>query len=343
MLSRSAQRKNEHLSLFEKNYNLQQKNDFDEIRLVPDLIPELGLKDIKPKIKIFNREFPHSFFINAITGGTAKAKEINQQLATLAQKYDLAMAVGSQKIALKEKDTRDTFEIVRKINPHGFIIANLNANQDISQVKEAIAMINADAIQLHLNSPQELINRDGDRNFLLLNNISKICEQISKPVIIKSVGFGISYDNVKRLQDLGVKYVDVSGKGGTNFIKIENQQNLSHNLDYLTDWGLSTVESLLINRKLPINLIASGGIRNPLDIIKSHALGAKMVGVSGTFLHPLIKKNPEKLDQLISEWIEEIPKIMLMLGKNSIDQLYKTKTILSVKISNFLNSWDKNF
>lgn len=341
-MNRVAQRKNEHLSLFEKYYNPNQTNDFDEVRLVPDLIPELALAQIQPQIKLFGQEFSHSFFINAMTGGTPKAKEINRQLAQVAQKYNLAMAVGSQKIALHDKTVQDTFQVVRNTNPSGFIIANLNANQSLDHVKGAIEMLEANAIQLHLNSPQELVNQDGDRNFYLLNNIAQICDAITQPVIVKSVGFGISPKNIRQLAEIGVKYVDVSGSGGTNFIQIENQQNPPHHLDYLTNWGLSTVESLLIAPDNSVNLIASGGIRNPLDVVKAHVLGAKMVGVSGTFLHPLIKKDPAALDQLIAEWIAMIPKIMLMLGQKSITQLRLTSTIFSSKITSFLDSWDRN-
>ncbi|BDR58375.1 type 2 isopentenyl-diphosphate Delta-isomerase [Xylocopilactobacillus apicola] len=342
-MSKAAQRKNEHLSIFEKYYNPKATNDFDEIRLIPNLLPELSLSEIDPRIDFLNHHFPHSFFINAMTGGTARAQEINAQLASVANKFHLAMAVGSQKIALAEPELRQTFSVVRQANPDGFIIANLNANQNVQQVKEAIAMIDANAVQLHLNSLQELINSTGDRNFHLLANIDKIINSIEKPVILKSVGFGLSPHDLRSLQDIGVKYVDVSGTGGTNFIQIENQQNKTHQLAYLSELGLSTVETLRVAQNFPFETIASGGIRNPLDVVKSHVLGAKMVGVSGTFLHPLIKKEPQELELLIEQWIEVLPKIMLMLGKKSIADLAKAKYIPSIKLTNAGDFLDKSF
>lgn len=342
-LTSHAQRKNEHLSIFEKYYDSNKRNDFDEIRLIPNLLPELGIEEIDTETEIQGCHLAHSFFINAMTGGTPRAKEINAQLALVAKKYNLAMAVGSQKIALFEKDVRDTFTITREMNPNGFLIANLNANQDLSKIKEAIKMIDANAIQLHINSPQEIVNFDGDREFKLLKNIDRIVNSIDQPVIVKSVGFGISPQDLKKLYKIGVKNVDVSGTGGTNFIKIENQQN--HNLDwsYLEDFGLSTVESLIAGRNFELNLIASGGIRNPLDIIKSHVLGAKLVGISATFLHPLIKKNPEALDLLIEQWINMIPKIMLLIGKRNLTDLTSAPYISSTKVTNAVDSLGKSF
>ncbi|BDR56294.1 type 2 isopentenyl-diphosphate Delta-isomerase [Xylocopilactobacillus apis] len=342
-MSDALQRKNEHLSLFEKYYDPNQKNDFDEIRLVPTLIPELNLSEVDPTIDILGSHFLHSFFINAMTGGSSRAKEINSQLATIANKYHLAMAVGSQKIGIIDQNTKDSFSVVREKNPDGFIIANLSANQKIEHVKEAIKMIDANAIQLHLNSIQELVNSEGDRDFHLLNNIENIVNSIEQPVIIKSVGFGINPNDVKRLSDIGVKVFDVSGTGGTNFIKIENQQNKTHHLDYLEELGLSTVESLLAAKKYAVNLIGSGGVRNPLDIIKAHVLGAKLVGISGTFLHPLIKRDPDSLETMITEWIEMIPKIMLMIGTKNLEELKQAPYIPSSKIANSVNFLDKNF
>lgn len=342
-MSKGSQRKNEHLSLFEKYYDPNQKNDFDEIRLIPKLIPELALKDVDISTNCLNYHFSHSFFINAMTGGSDKAREINTQLANLSRKYDLAMAVGSQKIGIIDKTTQDSFTVVRDINPNGFIIANLSANQSLDNIKEAIKMIGANAIQLHVNSPQELVNKEGDRDFYLLRHLNEIVTKVDKPIILKSVGFGMSPADIKQLIKIGIKNFDVSGMGGTNFIKIENQQNFLQDWNYLEDFGLSTVESLMGARNLKANLIASGGIRNPLDVVKSFVLGAKLVGVSGTFIHLLIKKDPEKLSILIEDWIDMIPKIMLMIGQKSLLKAQNTSYIASQKLVNAVNFLDKSF
>lgn len=333
-MSRS-QRKDDHMNLA-----LQQQiktNDFDEIRFHHHSFPNLDFDDINLETDYLNHRFSYPFYINAMTGGSLKTKEVNKKLALLAKRYNLMMVVGSQHAALDDPGLAETYSIVRKVNPDGFILGNLNPNATVEDAKRAIEMLDANALSIHVNPAQELTMDEGDRNFKhWLNNIKAIVEAVSCPVIVKEVGFGMSYETVKQLKDIGVQHVDVSGRGGTNFVAIENDRSISKNLDYLETWGLSTVESLLINRNLmeDLEILASGGVRNPLDIIKALSLGAKAVGMSGFFLRLAHKEASEMVDTM-DEFITDFKKIMLLLGAKNPHDLVKTKIILPTRFEGY--------
>lgn len=314
------QRKDDHIRLaYEQTPGA---NDFDRVRFVHHAFPELNRSEIHLSTTLFNRTFPLPFFINAMTGGSEQAKLMNERFAHLANTFGIPMATGSVSAALNDPSLLSTFKVVRQINPKGFLIANIGAGQSVHRAKEAIKLMQADALQIHVNAVQEAIMPEGDQSFRgWLSLIRDIRQAISVPLIVKEVGFGISRQTFQQLVDHGVRYVDVAGRGGTNFAMIENQRR-TQPMAYLNDWGLSTVESLLEGKAFPqLQLIASGGIRHALDVVKSLALGATMVGMSGYFLH-LVKKYPhEDAVKQVQSLIEEIKTIMLILGKPTIASL----------------------
>lgn len=314
------QRKDDHIRLAYAQTPGQ--NDFDRVRFVHHAFPELNRDEIDLSTTLFNRTFPLPFFINAMTGGSEQAKVVNERFAQLANTFEIPMATGSVSAALKDPSLLATFNVVRQINPKGFVIANIGAGQSVNRAKEAIELLQADALQIHINAVQEAIMPEGDQSFRgWLSLIRDIQQAISVPLIVKEVGFGISRQTFQQLMDHGVRYVDVAGRGGTNFAIIENQRR-SQPMAYLNDWGLSTVESLLQGKAFPqLQLIASGGIRHALDVVKSLALGASMVGMSGYFLH-LVKNHPhDEAVVHLKSFIEEIKTIMLILGKPTIASL----------------------
>ena len=181
-----------------------------------------------------------------MTGGTEFAAGINKDLSLLAKEFNIPMAVGSETIILCEDDgCRDSFKIVRdNIGENGVVIANLSGQATLEDVKCALDVVQGDAMQIHLNVAQELSMEEGDREFTgILKNIEDIVKNIDKPVIVKEVGFGISRDVAERLYSVGVRYIDVSGHGGTNFIEIENLRNRSIDLTELYPWGIPTALS----------------------------------------------------------------------------------------------------
>ncbi|MDV8581759.1 alpha-hydroxy-acid oxidizing protein, partial [Streptococcus pneumoniae] len=180
------------------------------------------------------------------------------------------------------------FSIVRKTNPKGTIFSNVGADVPEDKALQAVELLDAQALQIHENSPQELVMPEGNREFASwMSNIESIVKRVDVPVIIKEVGFGMSKETLQALYDIGVNYVDVSGRGGTNFVDIENERRSNKDMNYLSQWGQSTVESLLESTEFQdrLNIFASGGLRTPLDAVKCLALGAKAIGMSRPFLN----------------------------------------------------------
>ena len=330
-----SHRKDEHFFIAQKFY--QKTNDnFKEIRFIHNGLPEIKLNEIDINPYIFNWKFP--FYINAMTGGSKQTKKINASLAKISKETGIAMAVGSQNIAINYPELIETFKIVRNINPNGFIMGNISANSNLKEAIKAIKMINANALQIHINVAQEIVMPEGDKSFMWLKNISKIIKNINIPVIIKEVGFGMSKQTISTLKKIGTKYIDISGRGGTNFIQIENERRNDKDYSFLYNWGQSTIESLIESQKYQkeINIFASGGVKNPLDIIKCLRLGAKSVGLSGVILNSLLKNGEYKTIQMINKWKLEIIKIMAVLGAHNIHELRHKDIILSCHLLNYI-------
>ena len=319
-----SKRKDEHVL-----YALKQEiktNDFDLVRLFHHSLIDHDIDEISLETKMFGHHFPYPFYINAMTGGSQNTKIINEKLATLASHFNLAMVVGSQHAALKDNSLIETYDIVRKKNENGFMIANVSFNASLNEALNAIDMIKANALSIHLNPIQELAMHEGDRRFKHAKaHIKDMVASLPVPVIVKEVGFGMSDETIKELIDLGVKYIDVSGMGGTNFAKIENER-IKREDQFLESFGFSTVESLILSQKYQkeVQIIASGGIRNAFDIVKSLVLGADFVGMSQFFLK-LIQKDWETQVLCVNNLIEDIKKIMLLLNVKTINELKKVK------------------
>ena len=297
-------------------------NAFDRMRLPYHSLPEMSVHDVDVSTQMFNRTFPTPLFINAMTGGSDQAKIINHRLALLAKHFQLPMATGSLSALFHNPSLNETFTVVRETNPDGFIIANLGAHHGIENVKRAIEILNADAFEYHLNVPQELAMPEGDRSFQgWVTNISNAREQLSIPVIVKEVGFGMSLNTIQLLKKLGVQYINVGGRGGTNFSIIENQRSQTP-FNGLNEIGYSTVESLLFAHHVTgPTYLASGGIRSPLDVVKALVLGAKLVGMSHYFLHLVTHHTHEEAVHILDAFIQECKAIMVTMGVRSTSAL----------------------
>lgn len=333
-------RKDEHIVLASITKDGPSSTGFEDINLVHQAIADINLDEVDLSSHFKHKKMDLPIIVNAITGGTAKAGEINQTLAKLAKKYNIAMAVGSQTIAIKTPELIRTFDIVRAENPEGIIIANIGANEKYENVQKAIAMVAADAVQLHFNIPQELAMREGDRNFKgIIKNVANIVENSPVPVIAKEVGFGLSKEAVQVLFQAGVEYFDIGGKGGTNFITIEDQRRGMFGGEF-DDWGIPTAYSLgeVVSLKLPITIIASGGIRSTLDAVKALAMGANYVGIAGSFLKLLINQGEEELDQYINDLIYRLKAALLMTGSKNITELQRKPVIILGKTAEYLQA-----
>lgn len=332
-----AHRKDEHVIIAEKQYQENAQTDLNEVQLMFDSLPELALDEIDISTKLANYPIAAPFFINAMTGGSPETGKLNARLAKIAAANGLALVTGSQSVALADSTAVSSFQVVRQNDPTGMILANLGASHGLDHALKAIAMTNAQALEIHLNPAQELVMPEGDRSFYWLENLKQLVDECPVPVIVKEVGMGLTPKTLNKLQQIGVKYVDLAGHGGTNFVTIENQRRHRKEYSFMADSGLSTAKSLLAVQAYRENfsITASGGIRNALDIVKCLVLGADNVGISGLFLHTLIKQGDAGLDQLIKDLKIEVAKIMLLLGCRSISDLHHENVFLSEKLLAF--------
>ena len=322
-------RKNEHVSLSE-NFYKDGESSFKDVHFMHHSFPGINVSDVDLSTSLGDLNFSMPFFINAMSGGSEWTGKLNQKLAIVARETGLAIATGSISAALKQPEFEDSYSIIRKENPSGLIFANLGAGHGYENAKKAIDMIQADALQIHVNAPQEVVMPEGDREFSnWIENIEDILANIDVPLIVKEVGFGMSRETVKLLQDIGVKYIDISGKGGTNFAQIENFRRREYKLDDMESWGQTTTVSLLeaMEVKSGSAIISSGGIRSAQDILKSLALGASLVGVSSQFMH-MVLKDVDKAIEMVEQWKLELERSMTLLGAKTIADLTHTDLII---------------
>lgn len=315
-------------------------NGFEDVHLLHDSIPELAISDIDLTTAFLHKTLKYPLLINALTGGTQEARQINRALAQLAKKYGLAMAVGSMTIALEKPELMDTFAIVREVNPEGIIIANCGANLRAELACEAVKIIQADGLQLHFNVPQELAMTEGDRNFRgIIDNVKRITDRCPVPVIAKEVGFGLSRETVRKLFDAGITIFDNAGCGGTNFMAIEDQRNGKFNHE-LYDWGIPTAVSLaeIVSLRLPIHLVASGGIRTAAEIAKAVAMGAEVAGITGLFHKILNNQGFEELDRYIENLCYQLKSVFLMSGARDCRQLCTKPVIILNRTAEWLRA-----
>ena len=335
-------RKDEHI-----RYALEHRseyNSFDEVELVHCSIPKYNLEEIELKTRFAGCEFAVPFFINAITGGSENARKINQKLARVANECGILFVTGSYSAALKNVQD-DSFEIVKRENSDLKLATNIGIDKDYEAGIKAIEALDPLFLQVHVNLMQELIMVEGSRNFgEWENNLQKFVQNINIPIVLKEVGFGMTEATVKKGIKLGIKTFDISGRGGTSFAFIENMRR-ENRLHYLDNWGQTTVSCLLNLKNYvdKVEVIASGGVRNPLDIVKSLVLGAKAVGISKVILELVVKYEVEKVIEIVENWKDECRMIMCALNANNIEELRNVKYILYGKTLEFFIQQKESF
>ncbi|ENI8958915.1 type 2 isopentenyl-diphosphate Delta-isomerase [Listeria monocytogenes] len=330
-------RKDEHVALGVKQNEQLAPSSLEDIQLIGTSIPRYNVKDIDLTTTIVGTNVPFPFYINAMTGGSRHTKKINAELAEIASEVAIPMAVGSQSAALKNSSLIDTYKIVREINPNGMILANISPEVALQEGLRAIEMLEADALQIHINPAQELVMQEGDRSFShWLTRIEEYVKLSPVPVVVKEVGFGMTRETVATLASVGVQSVDLAGKGGTNFAQIENDRRRDQAYDFLLDWGISTGQALIDmqHQDVPkIAYLASGGIRNPLDIVKALALGADSVGMAGQIIYSLKKEGVTKTIEKLELWKEQLRSLFVLADAKNISELKTTPLIISGELA----------
>ena len=313
----------------------------EKYRFTHACLPEIDGKDIDVSTTFLGKHLHAPLLISSMTGGTEQAGIINRRLAEVAQEYKLAMGVGSVRVAVEKPQVANTFA-VRKYAPDILLFANLGAVQlnydyGIDECLRIVDLVEADALILHINPLQEFIQPRGDTNFYgLLDKISDLCNDLPVPVIAKEVGNGISATMAEKLIAVGVQAIDVAGAGGTSWAMVESERAetaLQRRLGQtFGDWGIPTADCIASIREHDpdVPLIASGGLRNGLDVAKAIALGADIAGLAMPFLKAAAVSEAAVVE-LTEVLIAEITTVLFCTANSSLYKLKQSQSLQRIQ------------
>ncbi|MDO5037431.1 MAG: type 2 isopentenyl-diphosphate Delta-isomerase [Tissierellia bacterium] len=315
---------------------------FEDVLLPNHSLPEMALEEVDTRLSFLGRDLDFPLMINAMTGGTDFTEEINQSLAEIARHFNLPIAVGSQTIAMEDEEAKRSFQVVREVlGEDGIVLANINPHLSLDQAKKAVDMIQANGLQIHLNPAQEMAMEEGDRDFRgLLKNIQEIVEGLGLPVIVKEVGFGLSPEVIERLYQVGVRYVDVSGHGGSNFFEIEDMRRPDIDMSDLFSWGLPTAYCIIKAKELgleDLKIIGAGGIKSAQDLVKALVLGSHMTAISGELLTYLMYGGQMYAMEYVEALIYKTRMIMLLLGAKNLKDLWKVQWLAKGQLKDLID------
>jgi len=335
-------RKVEHIDILNRDPETdRQGRAFDQIHLTHRALPELNLNEVDPSLTFLGKKLSFPLLISSMTGGDdERIRTVNRNLALAAEHCRVAMGVGSQRVMFTHPEARASFAL-REFAPTTLLFGNLGAVQlnkgfGIRECREAVEILGADALYLHLNPLQEAVQPEGDTCFKgLAAKIGQIAKDLSVPVLIKEIGSGISVPDAMLLQANGIRILDVAGRGGTSWARIEHHRHDDPENDLgilFQDWGIPTPAALRALAPLTetgnLTLIASGGIRNALDMVKSVILGASLAGLAKPFIAPAME-SPEAVIAKIESLRKAFRTAMFLLGTPTLAQLRNNAELLA--------------
>ena len=310
---------------------------FDGYRFIHNALPEIDFDKIDTSVNFLGTKVAFPFFISCITGGIKEGKRINRNLAKAAQKHRIPMGVGSQRASIEHEDLKDLF-MAREVAPDIPLLANiglvqLNYGFGLKEYQQCVDMIDANALVVHINPIQEIIQPEGDKNWSrLLIKLEKIVSKLSVPVIAKEVGFGLSEDVVRRLYNIGIRTFDTAGWGGTNWSYVEGMRGKADkDLGLLfSNWGIPTVDSIKMcstfrqslktKDQRQMTILGSGGVRHGVDIAKAISLGSDLVGLATPFGKSALRSTKE-VGKTIERLGMELKVAMFGVGAKDIKEL----------------------
>lgn len=331
-------RKDDHIKIsLDENVQFNH-NYWDDVRLIHNALPEINKEDIKLDTELFDKKLGAPIIIASMTGGYKKAKEINENLASAAEKYQIGMGVGSQRAAIENPNLAETYAVIKNYNiPLKF--ANIGASQlvlwgpkkTLQNAKIIVEMIDADVLFVCLNFLQEAVQWEGEPHAKgCLKAITQLAENLDTPIVVKESGAGIGFNVAEKLCGTGIAGIDVGGAGGTSFAAIEHYRAKMKN-DKLHErggktfwnWGIPTPTCIMEvgdATKWELPIIATGGIRNGLDVAKSLSLGAKAAGIAHKLLKPATQSKNATLEE-VETIIKELKAAMFLLGIDNIQKM----------------------
>jgi len=323
-----------HIVLHE-SVNSSLLNGFEKYQFEHQALPEIDLADVDLKTLFFNHELQSPLLISSMTGGNKETAQINRVLAKVAQHAGIALGVGSQRAGLEDPEKMAYFK-VRDVAPDILLFSNLGAVQlnysySVENCQRAVEMIQADALILHLNPLQEALQPEGNTNFKgILKKIEAICKKLTVPVIVKEVGWGISFKVARELASAGVAAIDVAGAGGTSWSEVERfrikDEIRKRVAEGFKNWGIPTANSILeVKEGAPkVRIIASGGLTNGIEVAKSIALGASLAGLAARFIKSA-SISEDETQNLVSEINLQLKICMFAAGIKDINTLKLAK------------------
>jgi len=351
----TSDRKLAHLQICLEN-DVQAKNittGLEDITLVHRATTDLNFDEIDLSVEIFGKKLDLPFIISGMTGGHAFAHKLNHFLSKAVNETKIGMGVGSQRAALEDIKVRESFDIVRKNAPNSLIIGNIGAGQIAQgltsiEFQELVDMIEADAIAIHFNPLQEVIQPEGDINLKGLHeNAHSLIKEFQVPVIAKEVGSGFSLEDIKNIEKMGFKAIDIQGVGGTSWAGVESIRTLSlkHKKtgDIFWDWGLpTTLSTILAVNNFNGSVIGSGGVRTGLDIAKLISLGANAAGMAIPFLFSVQKHSTEEVIERIQEIEYQLRLACFLTGSKNISELKRAPIFIEGRTAELMRIYGIN-
>jgi isopentenyl-diphosphate delta-isomerase len=347
--AQTRRRKIEHIEIcLQEDVQCKKSTMFEHIGFIHNALPEIDKNDIDLTTNFFGLRADAPLVIAAMTGGHPDTLEINKRLAEAAEEMRIPIGVGSQRAALEDPSLENTFKVVRESAPSVPLIANIGATH-VESAPEAVEMIDADILAIHLNTLQEAVQPEGDCNSIgVLDNIALIVDSVDIPVIVKETGAGISSSVALALEEADVDGVDVGGVGGTSWAAVEYYRALREDnilkaqlgLDFW-DWGIPTALSIvMVGETTDLDIIATGGVRSGLDVAKALSLGAVAAGVAHPFLRPASEGSTEVVVQEIKKFTEGLRVAMYLNGCEIVEDLVERPLLLSAELIKRLESLD---
>ncbi len=330
-------RKLEHIKIcLDKDVN-SSRNYWDDIVLKHVTIPKVDLEEIDLRVTFLGRELQAPIIIDAMTGGHKVAKKINENIARAAEELGIGMAVGSQRSALVNPHLEDTYSVVAEYEVP-LRMGNLGAPQFAlgygeEEIKKAMDMVSAHALEIHFNYLQEAVQPEGDRVVKgLVDNLRNLAKKF--PLVAKETGAGFDRESAKLLVEMGFKAVDVSGVGGTSFSAVEFYRGGKMG-KLFWDWGLPSPYCLITLRDLGVPLIGSGGIRNGLDVARALALGANVAGIAREMLR-FATKSHIAVKERMEEIIEELKIAMFLSGASNVEEMRNASYVIRGELRDWI-------
>ncbi|MEM3399291.1 MAG: type 2 isopentenyl-diphosphate Delta-isomerase [Candidatus Micrarchaeia archaeon] len=333
-MSKTEARKESHADIcIGKDVEMKRKKTgFEDIDFIQRIAPNFDFCDVDTRISLLGKKLSVPLIIEGMTGGHKKGLELNRAMARVAQELGLGMGVGSQRAMLENRSLTETY-MVRDAAPDILLIGNIGIAQlehySTKDLLKCIENIEADALAIHFNILQELVQPEGDRKFRgIAEKMRELADQI--PIIAKETGYGISREDAVMLEQCGVKAIDVGGAGGTSWAFVEHYRGADISSE-LFEWGIPTAQSIVeVSRAVKIPVIGSGGLRSGIDVAKAIALGATACGAALPFFKKAVE-GEKALKNEIDSWIYSLKVAMFLTGCKNIEELKKAKILITGK------------